>query len=103
MMAAVEFGHHELARWLLGQGADANARADDRSGQTALHSAAWNGDLEMIRLLVDAGADLRARDAQYDNTPQGWAETAATVTNNPKCGEAAMWLAQRSPRDAAPL
>ena len=93
MMAAVDFGHHALARWLLDRGADANARANAQSRQTALHSAAWNGDLEMAHLLVEAGADMRARDGQYDNIPEGWAETAATVTNNPKCLEVAAWLA----------
>jgi hypothetical protein len=93
MMAAVDFGHHALVRWLLDQGADPNARADAQSRQTALHAAAWNGDLEMVRLLVEAGADPRARDGQYDNIPEGWAETAATVTNNSKCVEVAAWLA----------
>jgi hypothetical protein len=92
MMAAVDFGHHALVRRLLEQGANANARAGAQSAQTALHVAAWNGDLDMVRLLVEAGADVRARDLQYDNTPQGWAETAVTVTNNPKCAEVAAWL-----------
>jgi hypothetical protein len=92
LMAAVDFGHHALVRWLLEQGANANARAEAQAGQTALHSAAWNGDLEMARLLVEAGADAPALDRQYDNTPRGWAETAATVTNNPKCAEVAAWL-----------
>ncbi len=93
MMAAVEFRHHDLVRWLLSMGADANARAEARSGQTALHNAAWNGDLEMVRLLVEAGADVRARDAEHDATPQGWPETSVTITGNPHCAGVAAWLA----------
>jgi hypothetical protein len=46
----------------------------------------------MVRLLVELGADPAARDGQYDNTPLGWAETSATVTNNPRCGTVAAWL-----------
>jgi ankyrin repeat protein len=85
MMGAVDFGHHELVTWLLTQGADVNARADWGSGGTALHSAAWNGDLRMVQQLVDAGADVAARDKEHNNTPAGWAQVAITVTNNPKC------------------
>ena len=84
-----------LVRWLLANGGDANAHASDRSRQSALHAAAWNGDLEMARLLVDAGADVRARDGEHDATPRGWAETAATVTSNPACMDVAAWLAGR--------
>jgi ankyrin repeat protein len=58
MMAAVDFGHRELVAWLLEQGADVNARSETGSRGTALHSAAWNGDLEMAKLLVEAGADV---------------------------------------------
>src|SRR5262249_52422491 len=83
IMAAVDFGHHELVRWLLSQGANVNARAAG-GAHTTLHSAAWNGDLEMVRLLVGAGADVSARDAEHNNTPAGWAQVALTVSNNPK-------------------
>jgi ankyrin repeat protein len=92
MMGAVDFGHHDLALWLLDQGADPNARSDSESRHTALHSAAWNGDLAMAQLLAAAGADPSARDAQYDGTPRGWAETAITIANNPKCAKVAAWL-----------
>jgi ankyrin repeat protein len=93
MMAAVDFGHHDLARWLLAKGADPMARSNAETGHSALHSAAWNGDLEMARLLVEAGADPAARDARHDGTPQGWAQTSAAITNNPACAAVAAWLA----------
>jgi ankyrin repeat protein len=69
-----------------------NARSDDESRHTALHSAAWNGDLEMVKLLVEAGADTSARDAKYDGTPLGWAETSIEITNNAKWAEVARYL-----------
>ncbi|MGE0340264.1 MAG: ankyrin repeat domain-containing protein [Xanthobacteraceae bacterium] len=99
IMSAVDFGHHELVRWLLSQGANVNARAAWGSQGTALHSAAWNGDLEMVKLLVAAGADVSARDAEHGNTPAGFAQVAITVSNNLKCKEVVDYLERLSPPD----
>jgi ankyrin repeat protein len=93
MMAAVDFGHGDLVDWLLTKGASVNARAEAQSRHTALHSAAWNGDLPMVQRLVAAGADVSALDAQYRNTPRGWADTSVGVTNNPRCRDVADYLA----------
>jgi len=92
MMAAVDFRHHALVEWLLARGADVNARAAAQSRQTALHSAAWNGDLRMVQMLVAAGADPSLLDEEHRTTPLVWAETSAEVTNNPKCIEVAEYL-----------
>ena len=94
MMSAVDFKHHDLVRWLLGKGANVNARTEASTRHTALHSAAWNGDLEMARILASAGADLAARDATYNGTPRGWATTSIEVTNNRACEEVAAYLAE---------
>jgi hypothetical protein len=91
-MAAVDSNDCALVRWLLDLGANPNARATRLARQTALHSAAWNGRLDMARLLVDAGAEVAARDGEHDSTPLGWAETSVTVSNNPRCAEVADWL-----------
>jgi ankyrin repeat protein len=40
----------------------------------ALHEAAMRGNMEVIRYLVEHGADPNVRDAGYDATPAGWAE-----------------------------
>ncbi len=93
MMAAVDFGHHALVAWLLSRGANANARSETGSRGSALHSAAFNGDLEMAKLLVEAGADRTARDPEHNNTPEGWAQAALRITNNPTCAEVAAYLA----------
>jgi len=100
MMGAVDFGHHDLVAWLLEQGASVNARTDWGSGHTALHSAAWNGDLRMATLLVEAGADIHVRDSEHNNTPAGWAKVAIEVTNNPDCKEVADYLAALERRPA---
>ena len=44
-----------LARVLLDAGADVNRQGE--GGFTALHSAAQNGDEELVRLLLERGAD----------------------------------------------
>jgi hypothetical protein len=93
MMGAVGFRHHELAEWLLARGANVNARSDAPSRHTALHSAAWNGDLQMVKLLVGAGADVAALDDEHHETPRGWAETSIHVTNNPACRAVVEYLA----------
>ena len=51
----------------------------------------------MARLLVDAGADVRARDEEHDGTPLGWAEVAIDVTNNLKCQEVVDYLSPITP------
>jgi ankyrin repeat protein len=94
MMGAVDFGHHGLLEWLLAHGANVNARSTARSRHTALHSAAWNGDLPMVRLLVSAGADLAARDEEHNGTPLHWAEVSIDVTNNQKCREVVEYLSR---------
>jgi len=48
-------------------------RERDETGATALHYAAFGGHRDAVRLLVEAGADINATDAQFGATPAGWA------------------------------
>jgi ankyrin repeat protein len=93
MMGAVDFGHHALVDWLLARRANVNARTGAKSRHTALHSAAWNGDLAMVERLVAAGADRSARDDEHHGTPLEWARVAIDIENNPRCRDVADYLA----------
>jgi ankyrin repeat protein len=42
-------------------------------GVTPLHNAAWSGQLDMVGLLVQLGADPNVREATHHATPLGWA------------------------------
>ena len=53
---------------------DPNIRDDD--GATPLHHAAWEGDVELIARLLEAGADPAITDSRFGSTPLGWAEHA---------------------------
>jgi hypothetical protein len=53
--------------------ADVDALVD---GRTALHQAAFMGDLVLIRALLDAGADPAVVDAQHGTTAASWAQWA---------------------------
>ena len=96
ILAAVDFGHRELTQWLIERGANPNARSRIGSEGTALHSAAFEGNLEMVKLLVAAGADIRALDREYQGTPEGFARAAIEITNNPQCAIVAEYLAEVS-------
>jgi len=93
ILAAADARQHDVVAWLLARGASANARATAQSKQTALHNAAWNGDQRLVEMLLDAGADLHARDEEHDSTPRGWAETSLEITRNPAAGLVAAYLA----------
>ena len=65
---------------------------------TPLHQAAYSGDLEMVRVLVDLGADPVREDPEFGSTPLGWAEHAhaETVVNYFRS------LSSATPRSADP-
>ena len=70
LMLAVVRAHVETARELIKQGANVNTAVDfpeggttvPQKGVTALMQAAAGGDLPMVKLLVEHGADVNARD-----------------------------------------
>lgn len=51
-------------------------------GETALHWACWKGNTALMRLLLDRGAPLEAKEATYGALPSGWLHHGAT-----NCGE----------------
>jgi ankyrin repeat protein len=59
LVAALSRRHFQTAELLRHNGADVDVRG--KVGRTPLHSAAWYGDLEMVRLLLNYKADVNAR------------------------------------------
>jgi hypothetical protein len=90
-----------VARWLLEHGASPNARTTFGSRCMALHGAAWNGNLALAKVLVEAGADIRGLDIEHRNTPSGYARVARKMTNNPDCDAVAEYL-EALERDGLP-
>jgi ankyrin repeat protein/ketosteroid isomerase-like protein len=61
---------YEAVALLIELGFDVNAR----SRTAPLHEAAMRGNLRVIKLLLDHGADPNIHDSGYEATPAGWAE-----------------------------
>lgn len=76
LIAAAFYGNERATRELLALGTDVNGYgpAGFHPHATALHQAVASGSRETVEILVDAGADLTARDRVYLGTPLGWAE-----------------------------
>ena len=55
----------EQARLLLGQGAKPDSK-EKELGQTGLHIAAANGNVEMIELLLSFNSDINKRDWNFN-------------------------------------
>jgi ketosteroid isomerase-like protein len=70
LVRAAEQDSYDAVALLIELGFDVNAR----SRTAPLHEAAMRGNLPVIRLLVEHGADVNVLDSGYDATPAGWAE-----------------------------
>lgn len=68
---AVEANHPEGVRFMASVGFSLDALAH---GRTPMHEAAWAGDLAMVQLLVELGANPEVRDLHFNSTPLGWAQ-----------------------------
>jgi hypothetical protein len=66
---ASQYGHAAVAAYLIDRGADPG---DPINGMHALHMALLGGHLDTIRLLIERGAPLEARNV-YGGTPLGMA------------------------------
>jgi hypothetical protein len=73
---AADLDRFDAVKLLIEVGFDVNATYRWPHEQSALHGAAFHGNLEMVRYLVDHGADVTAEDCSFHATPRGWAEHA---------------------------
>lgn len=69
---------------------------NERVRVTAMHEAAMAGHLEMVKLLIELGADPLIRDTEYNAFPRGWAEYGYKYGggNNDGCRQVAEYLNQ---------
>lgn len=68
-------GQVATARFLLNWGVDINSQAmDGHSLRTGLHWAVYCQHPEMVRFLIDSGADPTLGDQTHDATPLDWAK-----------------------------
>jgi len=81
-MAAWE-GHLEIARELVGCGADVNERCDSDHA-CPIHFAAERGWVDVVQFLIDAGSEIHAPDNDHKQTVLGW---AVCLGNQPEVGE----------------
>jgi ankyrin repeat protein len=72
MIRAAEVGHVSAIGLMLELGFALDAHGGEDGG-TALHAAAYSGSCGVVRLLLDRGADIEARDATWNSTPLDWA------------------------------
>lgn len=84
VLRAIANGSRKGLELLLDNGFDVDAmgRADvvrEERWETALHHAAGQDDVAMVRLLLAAGADPLVRDARFDATPLDWARHLGSV------------------------
>jgi ankyrin repeat protein len=70
---AADHGHTEAVRLMLDLGFPPGTRSEQDNGATALHLAAAAGSTGTVRLLLDRGADIEARDTTWESTPLEWA------------------------------
>jgi uncharacterized protein len=61
---ACYFGHREVVRFLLEAGADPNVASTNAFRVAPLHSASAISDIEIAALLIEAGADVNAKQNQ---------------------------------------
>lgn len=71
LIRLAELGQAGTIRGLLAAGFPVDAPGHE--GQTALHQAAWHGQLEAARALVEGGAGLEVVEGEFGSTPLIWA------------------------------
>ena len=72
LMMAAWYGRNDAIRFMLDHGTDPDTR-HAKDGDTALHVAAYNGNPELVELLLERGAKANVIDDVYGTPPFVWA------------------------------
>jgi hypothetical protein len=73
---ACAFGQTEVADYLLGTGIDVNTELSHHGrGHAALHTAAYRGHVDVVKVLLRRGAHVDVVDKEWGTTPLVWALT----------------------------
>jgi ankyrin repeat protein len=70
LLAVASHGNARAAALLIELGADVHV--EDRDGVTPLHKAVHAGALDVVELLLAAGADVNRRERKWRGTPMSW-------------------------------
>ena len=93
-------GHHfkdgSVLRLLLESGAGVNSRAVDDDGCTPLHRASINGALEVVRLLLEHGADVEVLNKAGETALQVVGKAEFRIVGEGQCDEIRRLLVQFS-------
>lgn len=75
LAVAAFYGQAETLALLINSGVDVNVYNLEpfHSHAMPLHQAVFSGSLDAVKILIDAGANLNARDKIYNGLPLGWA------------------------------
>ncbi|MDB4917439.1 MAG: hypothetical protein JWM95_5083 [Gemmatimonadetes bacterium] len=85
LIHAAECASRQMMELLLERGAFVNVgdvaetSTHGTSGYTPLHAAAFYGNVAAAELLLERGANVRARDSRYCGTPAGWADYRGNI------------------------
>lgn len=88
LVVASFFAKADMISSLISAGADVNGSGNNEdfggfhSHASALHQAVSSGSLEAVKILVEAGANLKATDKAYNGTPLSWAMYMQTEEND---------------------
>jgi ankyrin repeat protein len=98
LKAAIEAQQEKIIRWILNTGKDINE--PDAQGISPLHTAAWQGNLEIVKMLVKAGANLFDKDAEHDAMSAQWARHNLQTHNKKSCEAVAEFLEKQMKKAA---
>lgn len=84
LIQAAEVGNAAAVRVMLDLGFAVDA-AGGGEGGTALHAAAYAGSADVVRLLIERGAEVERHDSRFDSAPLGWGVigSGARPSDNP--------------------